>query len=124
MAKRTKTTTNTQAHHIVQQSQQQWNGKPVPSDIVIIRPEIPIYTGDIATDRPMNLDQQIHMKLMTVPQRVGLNRVFAAIERMALRDDSMPAPKQQEFPPWMRKRPEVARWVFALIAEEFERQSQ
>ena len=69
--------------------------------------KLPVYTGPVSDRSPDHIDL-LAFKIMTVDQRVGLNRVVEGYNRV------YPAPAVD------MSRPLIARWVFAQIGKAFE----
>lgn len=88
---------------------------PLPEGVEVVTIHLPVYVGPVPTDRPYQLDQ-VQLKLLSHDQRIGVNRIFGAIERLAIRDESIEPAAGREFQPFMRNRSEASRWVFAQIA--------
>ena len=78
-------------------------------DVKWIDVKVPVYTGDIDIRQPDYIDK-LAFNIMSPDQRAGLNRVVQGYHRV------YPNPVAD------MSRPLIARWVFALIGEAFEKQ--
>lgn len=85
----------------------------IPSDCIVdpevewITVKLPVYTGDVSCQAPDYIDK-LHFAILSVDQRVGLNRLVEGYKRV------YPAPAVES------SRPQIARWVFAQIGKAFE----
>ena len=61
------------------------NGEQLPDGVEYVTVKIPVYTGEVRTDRPLQIEQ-VNFKMLSEEQRIGVNRVFQAVARLVLRD--------------------------------------
>lgn len=85
----------------------------LPEGVEYVTVRIPVYTGEVKTDRPLQIEQ-VNFKMLSEEQRIGVNRVFQAIARLVERDGNVPH-AERRFERWMNSRSEAARHVFVLI---------